>query len=85
MDDASPHSPTAARISAPLWIGSSTGVGSSWTNFADLHVGDRGSGNQLVVSNGAWIGGIDGSIGEFDIASNNLAVVTGANGGIALP
>lgn len=59
-----------------------TGSGSVWTNTGDLIIGNSGSGNSLVISNGGsiasdggWIGGaaIGGNYG-----SNNSAVVTGS-------
>jgi T5SS/PEP-CTERM-associated repeat protein len=61
-----------------------TGAGSLWTNNGSLAVGTAGSGNQLVVSNGATvrsfgatIGG--GSIFAADAGRQNTALLTDAD------
>jgi T5SS/PEP-CTERM-associated repeat protein len=55
-----------------------TDPGSQWTNQNDLYIGASGSGNLLVVSNGAVVRSAAGLIGAFSGSSNNAAVVTGA-------
>jgi T5SS/PEP-CTERM-associated repeat protein len=59
-----------------------TGRGSVWTNVGDLIIGNSGSGNSLVISNGGsiasdggWIGGA--AVGGY-YGSNNSVVVTGS-------
>ena len=52
-------------------------AGSLWINSSSLLVGSSGSGNQLVVSNGAVVASASGTVGVNTTASNNLAVVTG--------
>ncbi len=56
-----------------------TGPGSYWSNVNRLHVGESGSGNFLIVSNGALVGSTDASLGETAASGNNLAVVSGTN------
>ncbi|MFZ4716401.1 MAG: beta strand repeat-containing protein [Chthoniobacterales bacterium] len=55
-----------------------TGVGSLLTNSADLYVGNAGSGNSLVISNGGRVASGDGIIGNFADSSNNSVLVTGS-------
>ncbi|HEY6169996.1 MAG TPA: hypothetical protein VI454_18300, partial [Verrucomicrobiae bacterium] len=56
-----------------------TGVGSLWSNSFNLRVGDAGSFNQMMISNGAAVFSVEGDIG-FDFgASNNAVAVTGGN------
>jgi len=55
-----------------------TGAGSVWSNRLNLNVGFDGAGNQLVVSNGAFVRANIGQIGFNPSSSNNLALVTGA-------
>lgn len=58
-------------------------AGSKWTNNASFGVGDHGSFNQLIVSNGAVLihtaAAGDLSIGNQPNGSNNVVVVDGAN------
>jgi T5SS/PEP-CTERM-associated repeat protein len=58
-----------------------TGAGSVWSNYYHLGVGVSGSGNSLVVSNGAQVINVygEGNIGYYAGASNNTVVVTGTN------
>jgi T5SS/PEP-CTERM-associated repeat protein len=61
-----------------------TGVGSAWTNSGDLSIGESGgSGNSLVISNGATVvNGLSllGSVIGNDVtSSNNTVLVTGSN------
>src|SRR5947207_26269 len=52
------------------------GETNTWSNVNGLTVGQSGSGNQLIVSNGGWLGnGIAASVGNT--GSNNMALVTG--------
>ncbi len=53
-----------------------TGAGSLWTNSGHLYVGDFGSGNQLVVSNGGVVAAEFSDVGSS--GDNNVALVTGA-------
>jgi len=46
---------------------------------ASLYVGNAGSGNSLVISNGGTVSAANGYIGFTNTASNNSALVTGAN------
>ena len=55
-----------------------TGVGSLLTNSADLYVGNAGSGNSLVISNGGRVASGDGIIGNFADSSNNSVLLTGS-------
>ena len=55
-----------------------TDPGSQWTNLNSLYIGAFGSGNLLVVSNGAVVRNAAGLLGAFSGSSNNAAVVTGA-------
>ena len=57
-----------------------TGTNSLWKNDADLYVGNYGSSNSLVISNGAHVTDINGWIGftnKATITSNNNVTVTG--------
>src|SRR6266481_6132329 len=67
------HDPGASNNVAVV-----TGVGSVWSNRLNLNVGFDGAGNQLVVSNGAFVRANIGQIGFNPSSSNNLALVTGA-------
>ncbi|MEK7780187.1 MAG: hypothetical protein AAB370_01640, partial [Verrucomicrobiota bacterium] len=53
-----------------------SGPASRWTNASSLAVGEYGSANKLVVSNGAVVASYDGAVGFYGDA--NMAVVTGA-------
>ena len=48
-----------------------------WHMINSLFIGNSGSFNRLVVSNGATVQDWNGSLGWNDSASNNLAIVTG--------
>jgi T5SS/PEP-CTERM-associated repeat protein len=52
-------------------------IGASWNNRRDLSIGHSGSGNRLVVSNGAELMSVSGTLGFDRFSSNNTAVVTG--------
>jgi T5SS/PEP-CTERM-associated repeat protein len=54
-----------------------TGAGSVWSNASGLFVGYSGAGNQLVVSNGGLVSGINADIGHSATSSSNLVVVSG--------
>ena len=54
-----------------------SGTGTVWSNDFSFYLGESGSANQLVVSNGALLTGSTGGIGSSASSSNNLAVVTG--------
>ena len=55
-----------------------TGAGSSWTNQLEMVVGDAGSANSLVVSNGATVLTDDDKVLGYGVnARSNTAVVTG--------
>ena len=54
-----------------------TGLGSVWSNSANLFVGLGGAANQLVVSNGGVVQNNFGFIGRNSSSSNNVALVTG--------
>ncbi len=52
--------------------------GSGWNNLAGLTVGDGGSGNVLIVSNGATVLSSNGTVGaSTSLGNNNLALLTG--------
>jgi len=57
------------------------GANSLWNcgNSVALAVGNSGSGNQLVVNDGAMISSGNSSLGENSTANNNSAMITGAN------
>jgi len=59
-----------------------TGAGSVWTNSGDLIVGEDGSSNSMVISNGAVVANGEfnygGVIGQDSDSSNNSVLVTGA-------
>ncbi len=60
-----------------------TGTGSLWNNSSWFHVGNVGSGNQLIISNGGVVTvgeqvGVSSFLGRNVSSSNNLAVVTGS-------
>jgi fibronectin-binding autotransporter adhesin len=55
-----------------------TDPGSLWTNGSALSVGDTGSYNQLIISNGGMVIDTDGFIGHnLQLTSNNVVTVTG--------
>ena len=59
-----------------------TGSNSLWINYYNLYVGNSGSGNSLVISNGGTVSD-EGTAGQFFIgangsSSNNSVLVTGA-------
>lgn len=56
-----------------------TGASSLWTNSQNLRVGNDGSSNSLIISNGGRVANGQGSIGYTGFSSNNSALVTGAN------
>ena len=56
-----------------------TGTTSALRVSASLYVGNAGSGNTLVISNGGTVAAANGYIGFTNTASNNSALVTGAN------
>ena len=56
-----------------------TGVDSTWTNLGALSVGNYGSSNSLVISNGGAVTSIQGRIGSQTNSSNNCVLVTGTN------
>jgi T5SS/PEP-CTERM-associated repeat protein len=51
-------------------------AGSAWNNAGELHVGESGRGNQLVVSNGGFVSAASGEIGTESM--NNQVLVMGA-------
>ncbi len=53
------------------------GTGSVWSNSQLLYVGYVGSGNQLIVSNGATVFSGNGYVGSDRLSSNNTATVVG--------
>src|SRR5262249_55274449 len=57
-----------------------SGPDSLWTNIASLYVGDGGSRNQLIVTNGAKVFDFSGAIGYNSNSSpnSNSVVVTGS-------
>jgi T5SS/PEP-CTERM-associated repeat protein len=55
-----------------------TGTDSLWTNSVVLVVGESGSLNSLVISNGGTVANNNGDIGRFGNSSNNSVLVTGA-------
>jgi T5SS/PEP-CTERM-associated repeat protein/autotransporter-associated beta strand protein len=55
-----------------------TGIGSFWTNTGNLYIGYLGSGNRLVISNGATVAQENGWVGNITDSSNNSVLVTGA-------
>ncbi len=56
-----------------------TGVGSIWTNRGELHMGFAGDGNQLVISNGGAVFGLDNRYIGYDLgAASNSVIVTDA-------
>ena len=54
-----------------------TGLGSTWSNSGYLLIGSDGSGNSMVISNGAQVVNNYGSIGKSATSSNNSVLVTG--------
>ncbi|MBI3879494.1 MAG: hypothetical protein HY301_05455 [Verrucomicrobia bacterium] len=55
------------------------GPNSLWTNYGDLYIGNSGSFNALIVSNGGAVADRFSVIGYDPGANNNQVVVTGAN------
>jgi len=56
-----------------------TGSGSVWSNAGALNIGDVGSGNRLVITNGGRMESLAAAVGETSASSNNEAVVSGPN------
>ncbi len=54
-----------------------TDPGSSWTNIAELRMGYGGSGNQFLLSNGAFVNSANGFIGSDSGANSNSASISG--------
>jgi T5SS/PEP-CTERM-associated repeat protein len=54
-----------------------TGTNSAWTNRSDLVVGEFGSGNSLVISDGGSVMNEYGVIGDYGTSSNNIVTVAG--------
>jgi T5SS/PEP-CTERM-associated repeat protein len=69
---------TASSSNNVLWI---DGPGSVWSNtsYNWLYVGNAGSGNQLIVTNGGSGFGYYTALGYGSSSSNNLMVVSGSN------
>src|SRR5262249_50811524 len=61
-------------------VGVVAGAGSLWTNSLEFYVGYNGSGNRLVVTNGAGVWSQNGYVGG-ELGSNNLAIITGPGSG----
>jgi len=55
--------------------------GSVWAKPSSLAVGERGSGNCLIISNGGLVQSFNGTIGSYPSSGNNLAFITG-NGSV---
>jgi T5SS/PEP-CTERM-associated repeat protein len=56
-----------------------TGTNSTWTNVANLYVGETGRSNSLVISNEGSVKNSVGYIGLSATSSNNSVLVTGTN------
>jgi T5SS/PEP-CTERM-associated repeat protein len=56
-----------------------TGPGSLWTIQYDLHIGESGASNQLVVINNGTVQDANGIVGDLLTSSNNLVRVTGVS------
>ena len=56
-----------------------SGSNSLWTNSGDLYLGYFASGNSLLISNGARVVDVTGTLGYYSTSSNNSALVTGSN------
>jgi T5SS/PEP-CTERM-associated repeat protein len=79
----------ATNSAAGTFIGRSIGTrsnvvvvadpGSRWSVNDILYVGSGGNANSLIVSNGATVDSLIGYVGSGSFASNNFAIVTGAN------
>jgi T5SS/PEP-CTERM-associated repeat protein len=68
-----------SRNNIVLVTGASTGTSSVWRCGGVLHIGDMGSGNSLVISEGGQVLNDDGIVGDNDrSSSNNSVLVTGA-------
>lgn len=55
-----------------------TGAGSHWASSIDLRIGEYGSLNTLLVTDGGAVESAEGYLGYYESSTNNLAVVTGA-------
>lgn len=65
--------------SSPSNLAEVTGAGSVWSNAFELHVGNSGGSNQLVIGNGGTVFAAGGSsIGFKNNANGNSATVTDA-------
>jgi len=67
-----------------------TGAASTWTNRGNLFVGNNGSGNSLVISNGGSVvvsslALYDGYIGNGGNSSGNSVLVTGTGSSLSIP
>src|SRR5262249_13712086 len=56
-----------------------SGVGSLWTNAAELVIGSTGGGSQLGVSDGAQVYNTTAYLGYFGAGAHNSAWVSGTN------
>jgi len=56
-----------------------TDPGSLWTNSNSLLVGNSGSGNQLIASNGAVVASLTANMGGGSSSKNNKALITGSD------
>jgi len=56
-----------------------TGTNSFWSNSSAFYVGNSGSGNSLVISNGGQVRNAAGNVGSVSGSSNNSVLVTGSN------
>jgi T5SS/PEP-CTERM-associated repeat protein/autotransporter-associated beta strand protein len=54
-----------------------TGPGSLWTNGSNVYVGNLGSGNTMVISNGAAVVGVNAYVGWAETSLSNNVLVTG--------
>ena len=55
-----------------------TGAGTVWSNSSSFFVGNAGSGNSLVVSNGAHLFSFGTVLGSATFSANNGATITGS-------
>lgn len=58
-------------------IATVTGSGSLWSNSANLYVGHVGSGNSLIIEDGASVVNQSAYIGSWSVSSNNSVLVNG--------
>ena len=56
-----------------------SGSGSSWSNVADLAIGNGGSSNSLTIEDGGLVYNANGVIGVEEDSANNSVVVRGTN------